>query len=273
MTDPLIRHLAALGSSFAAGPGIPPVVDRGARRSGRNYAHLVAERLGAGLTDLTVSGATTRTVVDTRQRVLWRTFPPQLPQVPSGVDLVTVTAGGNDLRYLGSMVLLGHADLLSRHRLTRPLGVRMARGGVPRVSAVDVDRASQGLVDIVTGVRARAPGARVLLVDYLTILGPQTPYSRQAPFDATTRDAIRALGAAVVDAFAVAARRSGAELVAMGERSGAHVVGSAEPWVQGFTPGSAGAFHPNAAGMSAVAEAIVEHLGGGAPSGAAEART
>jgi hypothetical protein len=32
------RHVATLGSSFAAGPGIPPIVDRFTQRSGRNYA-------------------------------------------------------------------------------------------------------------------------------------------------------------------------------------------------------------------------------------------
>ena len=53
------RHVASLGSSFAAGPGIEPAADRAARRSARNYPHLLAARLGAELTDLTVSGATT----------------------------------------------------------------------------------------------------------------------------------------------------------------------------------------------------------------------
>ncbi|MGO2537352.1 MAG: hypothetical protein ACTH8W_14405 [Brachybacterium tyrofermentans] len=57
--------LAALGSSFAAGPGIDPVVDAGAQRSAHNYAHQLAERLGARLVDRTVSGATTANIVDT----------------------------------------------------------------------------------------------------------------------------------------------------------------------------------------------------------------
>ena len=36
MTAP--RRIAALGSSYAAGPGIPPVVDRAAMRSGDHTA-------------------------------------------------------------------------------------------------------------------------------------------------------------------------------------------------------------------------------------------
>ena len=62
------RLIAALGSSFAAGPGIEPIVDAAASRSGRNYAHQLAERLGAELVDLTVSGATTANVLDTPQQ-------------------------------------------------------------------------------------------------------------------------------------------------------------------------------------------------------------
>ena len=47
-------QMVALGSSFAAGPGVEPVLDRSAMRSGRNYAHLVADALGAVLVDATL---------------------------------------------------------------------------------------------------------------------------------------------------------------------------------------------------------------------------
>lgn len=50
-------NIASLGSSYAAGPGIPPTVDRAASRSSKNYAHILAARLAARLTDLSVSGA------------------------------------------------------------------------------------------------------------------------------------------------------------------------------------------------------------------------
>jgi hypothetical protein len=60
----LIVHVVALGSSFAAGPGIDPILDRAAGRSGRKYPHLLADRLGAGITNLAVSGATTGTILE-----------------------------------------------------------------------------------------------------------------------------------------------------------------------------------------------------------------
>ncbi|KAK8039334.1 SGNH hydrolase [Apiospora rasikravindrae] len=39
-------RIASLGSSFAAGPGVPPVSDAKAARSSANYARLLSARLG-----------------------------------------------------------------------------------------------------------------------------------------------------------------------------------------------------------------------------------
>lgn len=98
------------------------------------------------------------------------------------------------------------------------------------------------------------------MVDYLTILGPDTPWSPQAPFDTETRDALRALGDDVAAAFTSAAGRTGAELVRVSERGRTHEVGNPEPWVSGLRAGSAASFHPNATGMRAVADAIIDEL-------------
>ncbi|MBZ3900360.1 SGNH/GDSL hydrolase family protein [Streptomyces griseiscabiei] len=265
MTTESVRRIAALGSSFASGPGIEPLAERRAHRSTRNYPGLLAARLGAELTDLTVSGATTETIISTPQRVMFHTFAPQLEGLPADADLVTITAGGNDLDYIGSMVRLGLAARLSSRALTRPLGAAFGKRGVPRPSEDDIDRAAAGLARIVEETRRRAKDARVLLVDYLTVLGPDTRDSRATPFDATTLKEFRRLGDDVAAVFQRAASRSGAELVAMGERSGDHALGSAEPWVNGLPARLRGstimsAFHPNSAGMQAVSDAIAEHL-------------
>ncbi|MCL2584402.1 MAG: SGNH/GDSL hydrolase family protein, partial [Streptosporangiales bacterium] len=228
------RHIASVGSSFAAGPGIEPVADRAALRSARNYPHLLAERLGAELTDLTVSGATTATILDTPQRMRGHVFPPQIQGLPGNADLVTITAGGNDLKYALSMIVSGYAGRLSSRGLTRPLGTLLGRRGVPDPEPVDVDRAAAGLARIAEAARAKAPGARVLLVDYVTVLGPGTVPDRDVPFDAVTLDALRRLGDKVAEAFAAAAARSDAELVRVSERSRDHALGSADPWASGL---------------------------------------
>ncbi|WP_436778290.1 SGNH/GDSL hydrolase family protein [Yinghuangia sp. YIM S09857] len=251
------RHLAAVGSSFAAGPGISPVVDRAAGRSGRNYAHLLAARFGARLTDLTVSGATTATILDTPQRTVWgRTFPPQADGVPADADLITVTAGGNDLGYAGGLMRVAWGGWLRSRPLTRPLG-RLAKSAPPRVDTADVQRAADGLTRVVDALRGRAPQARIVLVDYLTVLGEHTSAGADAPFTPDEISAFRDIANHLTAAFAEAAECSGADLVRASELSAGHALGSAEPWVTGFRPSMRPApFHPNARGMRALAEAI-----------------
>jgi len=262
VSTPPYRHVASLGSSFAAGPGIEPLADRGACRSARNYPHLVAERLGARLTDLTVSGATTDTILTTPQRLFTHVFPPQLQGLPADADLVTITAGGNDLRYAGSMIRFGVAGRLSRRGLTRPLGARLSQGGVPGASAADVETVARNLARIVTAVRDKASAARVLLVDYVTVLGPATVPGPQVPFDDATLGALRQLGEKVTELFAAAAAQSAADLVLASERSREHALGSPQPWVTGLVSLRAlgGAFHPNAEGMRGVADAVIDYL-------------
>ncbi|MFD9110576.1 GDSL-type esterase/lipase family protein [Streptomyces bottropensis] len=185
--------------------------------------------------------------------------------LPTDTDLVTVTAGGNDLGYIGSMVRLGTAGRLSSRPLCRPLATALKRRGVPRPSEDDIDRATANLSRVVEETRRRAKRARVLLVDYLTVIGPDTRSSRETPLDEATLGEFRRLGDQVAEVFARTAPRTGAELVTVGKRSREHALGSAEPWVSGLPErlhGSAlmGAFHPNGAGMRAVADAIAAHL-------------
>ncbi len=265
MSDPEYRHVAALGSSFASGPGIEPIEDRAARRSARNYPHLLAETLGAALTDLTVAGATTATIIDTPQRSLLRKFPPQLDRLPDTADLVTITAGGNDLNYIGSMTRLAFAARLAGNALTRPLSSLLSRSGVPAPSRDEVDLAAANLVRIVEAVTKRVAGARVVLVDYLTVIGEHTTTSGETPFPAPTLDMLRRLGDTVSEVFTLAAGRTGATLVPMRELSASHALGSADPWVTGMPArlrdlSECAPFHPNANGMRAVAAVIVDRL-------------
>ena len=254
------RRVVALGSSFAAGPGIPPVLDAAAGRSGANYPHLLADAFGAELTDLTVSGATVATILDQPQRVARSTYPPQITGVPEDADLVTVTVGGNDLGYLATMLRLAWANHLRNRWLTRPLGRRLGQGAVP---VRDPDVVVDGLRGIVEAVRTRAPGARVVLVDYLTVLEENTVLGPEAPFTPAQRTALRALGRRVCGAFAMAAQATGADLVAASELSAGHGVGTAQPWVNGFAANPRrvpSTFHPNADGMRAVADELVRRL-------------
>ena len=260
-----ITRVVALGSSFAAGPGIPPVADAAALRSRRNYPNLVATALGASLIDATVSGATTDTILRTPQRRGLRRFPPQIESIRTGseVDLVTITAGGNDLGYLASLLRAGLANRLSSRAITAPLGRRLRGSGATAVPADQVERAADGLAAIVAAVAERVPRARILLVDYLTIVGPGTRPSDAVPFTQEELERFRSTAAQLVAAFQRAEQRSVAELVRVSELSQSHALDAREPWVNGLRPFRelSSSFHPNAPGMRAVADAVLRHLG------------
>jgi lysophospholipase L1-like esterase len=261
-----VSRYVALGSSFASGPGIDPIVDPHCGRSGNNYAHLVAQRLGLELVDATSGGASVDDVLTRPQALLTgRTVPPQIEALHPDAELVTVTVGGNDVEYLLTLLRCSYrAD---------PAGAPPGAGaffGTP-VDPAAVDTALAGLpaklAGLVAAVRERAPRARVLLVDYLTVLPADGAGCATLPMSEEDLRFCAGVGRRLETATAEAARASGAELVAASAVSRDHTVCAADPWVTGWEFGDLAAggvvpYHPNAAGMRAVADLLVTRLGG-----------
>ncbi|ORX21872.1 SGNH/GDSL hydrolase family protein [Mycobacterium xenopi] len=249
-----MKRYVALGSSMAAGPGIRPRAKGapwGSGRSARNYPHLVARRLNLDLVDVTFSGATTANILAERQRGT----PPQIDALDGSEALVTITIGGNDVGYIP---LLMAAAL--------PRAARM----LPNIRALlDRDAREQALGQVGDSLRAvgaavrrRAPGARVLFVDYLTMLPPAGRSA--APLSPADADLGRHVAARLADLTAAAAEASGCELVRAGLASRDHHAWSSDPWTVGAAwplPWRTAPFHPNAAGMRAVAEMVTAQVG------------
>lgn len=252
-----MTRYVALGSSMAAGPGIRPRAAGAplpAGRSARNYPHLVAERLGFDLVDVTYSGATTANVLTDAQRGA----PPQVRALDGTEDLVTVTIGGNDVGYVPMLFAAG---------LPRWVRAVPRLGGVVRAHLDPVEREAalaqlaDSLRDVGRTIRGRSPRATVLFVDYLTLL---PPVGTPAP---PLGDADVATGRHVADTLerltAEAAAATGCGLVRVAEPSRPHHAWSAEPWTTGFglpLPGRPAPLHPNASGMRAVADLVVTQL-------------
>lgn len=250
----------ALGSSMAAGPGIAPRVPGSPRRAGRstrNYPHLVAGALDLDLTDVTYSGATTANLLSEPQHGT----PPQVDTLRGDETLVTITIGGNDIGYVP---LLMAASLPPMVRRLPVLGPRIhdlldARERERALGELEVSLHTVGET-----VRARAPQARVLFVDYLTLLPPATqPAPPLAPVNA---DLGRHLAARLQELTAAAAADTCCEMVAVGAASQEHHAWSNQPWTVGARlprRRRPAPFHPNAAGMAAVAEMVVSRVRSG----------
>ncbi|AEF41253.1 SGNH/GDSL hydrolase family protein [Hoyosella subflava] len=265
MPPPAYQHIVALGSSFASGPGIAPYADKTAWRSKLNYPSILADLLGAKLTDRSSSGVTTAHISRQRQRTGLTTRSPQLDRFPSDADLVTLTAGGNDLGYIGGMIKLACAGRLT-NPLLRPVARLLRHGSPVAVTESDVANVAEAIARIVSAVRDEAPNARIVLVEYLTVVGPDTvPLTRDVPLTQAQLSEFRLVADSLVRVFAEAASLSGADVVPMSEISAAHALGSEDPWVVGMPDKLTDLirhppFHPNAAGMEATALAIADHL-------------
>lgn len=258
-------HIAALGSSFAAGPSIPPQINAAARRSGANYPSLLASALDAKLTDLSASGATLLNVLSEPQQCLLATLPPQIDQLPVDVDVVTLTAGGNDLGYSAGMI--GDAATLTvndKDLLGMMLeGMGLKKEGV--VGAVGADEVRDRFVRIIDAIKQKAPKARIFLVEYLSIFGSETKEAGDQPLGSEKVEVYKKMAAELQRAYReAAAQREGVELVGIAEMSEGHALGSKQPWMTGYTAEllmKGGApYHPNAAGHKAVAQELVRRV-------------
>jgi hypothetical protein len=114
----------------------------------------------------------------------------------------------------------------------------------------------------VGAIRARAPQATIVLVDYLTILPPDDSPITGRP-DAATADWARDTARRLSATFHAAAEAEGCEFLAVGDASRDHHAWAAEPWTRRFHLSLRGGapYHPNAAGMRAVAGLLGEVLG------------
>jgi lysophospholipase L1-like esterase len=257
MPVPAGSRYVAMGSSFAAGPGLLSRVPGSPRRAGRstgNYAHMVARALGLDLHDVTFSGATTGDILGPSAAGQ----PAQLDVVTPGTSLVTITAGGNDVGFVPRLTL---ASLPWPLRSLPRVRARVAELGDTRATDERFVQLERNLAAIAGRLRERAPACRVLLVDYLTILPPAggAPGAPPPPGIAAWGRAVAARLAATTQAAADAA---GWDYVAASAASADHHAWSATPWTRGFHLSLRGGapYHPNPAGMAAVAGLVLAAL-------------
>jgi len=250
----------ALGSSFGAGPGIEPRAPDSpsmCMRSANNYAHQLAARRHLELTDMTCSGATALHVLEGGQYFQ----APQLDALRPETELVTLTAGGNDIGYLPNLIAWScpRAEVPMIGRLAcNPI----ADAEVDRRLAVLPERFEQ----IGREVHRRAPHATFVIVDYTTVLPEVGACPERLPLsDAELRRA-RFVEGELRRITAEAAAKAGAILVRASDVTKGHDVCSAEPWVFGFSFAKQPSglqimpYHPTEDAMRAIAAAIEKAL-------------
>ena len=256
-----VDHYVALGDSYTAGPGIPNQIPDaiGCGRSDHNYPHLVAAALAVSeFTDVSCGSATTDHMTEAQPLPDGLTNGPQLDALTPAVDLVTLGIGGNDIGFgeiiancVARSVLLPVTAPCRQHYTSQgdELGARIA-ATAPKVAAV------------LAGIRARAPGARVLVVGYPVILpaaGPGCwPLMPIAVGDVAW---LRTVEGQLNTMLAEQASAAGATYVDTYTSSVGHDVCRlpGTKWVEGLVPTApASPVHPNALGMANTAQEVLK---------------
>lgn len=244
----------AMGSSFAAGPGLPPYVEGAAARcarSTRNYAHLLAARRGLSLRDVSCSAATTAALLQP-----WQELPAQIEALGPETKLVSITIGGNDLGYVGSLLWASCQQLAAEGRVP----AARCRPTTAGADAASLAALQAALRAVVAAVRSRSPRATLVLVDYLQLL-PEQGGCALTPLSAAQADEARRSAQALAALTQALAQESGVLLLRASALSASHHVCADQPWVWGYPATDGGApYHPNAQGMQAVAEALDQLL-------------
>ncbi|MBT0568525.1 SGNH/GDSL hydrolase family protein [Williamsia sp. CHRR-6] len=253
-----IRYVA-LGSSYAAGPDSHGIVDEKCLRTANDYPHQVAAAWRMDLTDVTCSGSTIDNILSMPQRN--RAQAPQIEAVTADTDLVTITTGGNDVNYIGRLtsasclnVLQTDASQILSQRCRPQTNLPDATDPATQLDYRELER---GLVQVVAAVKARAPKAVVMIVDYL----PVVDVSRTCASVPLTREQLVQTVQtynALIGATRAAAAASGALLVDASAQGANHTACSAEPWVYGYRRPAP--YHPNRAGRQAMAGMVIDAL-------------
>ena len=250
-------YYVALGSSFAAGLGLgrrapgSPIVSK---RSQNGYPQQLARMLEVpSFTDMTSSGATIRQVLNGGQMYLG----PQVDALGPDTRLVTLTAGGNDIRYVGDLLFLAYRN---RRGVVGCLLKAFWKGPKP-VGERDLPALSADMRATLHEIRLRSPKAHIVVATYPTILPTSNVCMRLGLTDEQA-SLMRPVGESLAEITRVAANEAGATLVDMATLSVEHDVCSAEPWVNGPYPktGTGFAFHPTFAGAQATAHAIFRRI-------------
>lgn len=248
----------AMGSSFAAGPGIsdyyetPPTP---CARSTGNYAHLLAGRLNLALTDVSCSGATTAHLTGRRAVPQGPSLPPQLDALTPDTRLVTVTIGGNDILYISRLSAAG-CNMLAATSFDKE-----KCPGVPPPDETAYAALAASMDGIAKEVRRRSPDARLIFVDYLTILPASGDCEALRLFDFDAKDS-REVARRLAAITAQVAANNAADVVKASDMSADHNACSADPWMNGYPvwDKSGTPLHPNAKGMIAIADALEKLL-------------
>jgi len=237
-----VQDYVALGDSYAAGIGGGAYLNEDCLRSANAYSELADDlKTVRDATNVACGGATTQQVVQT-----------QLGLLDKKTDLVTITAGGNDLGFGTLAAACGPA-------LLDPAAATACFGALAEAQAkIDSGVLRQDLVAMIQAVQAAAPKADIVVTGYPYLFEPipVDPNNPASVFIQQANYLVSELNA-TIEAAALA---TGAEYVDVTDEFAGHGISLLpnDSWIN-FDPTALDSFenlHPNAEGYEAYFAAL-----------------
>ena len=244
-------YYVALGSSYAAGLGLGPRAPGSpivSARTVNGYPQQLARLLKVpSFTNMSSSGSTVRHVLHGGQILLG----PQIDALGPDTRLVTLTAGGNDVGYVGDLTAMAYSN---RGGIIGTLvGVFWNRA--KPVAERKFSDLENNLTATLFEIRRRSPSARIVVATYPTIL-PDSGTCAALGISEGQAELMRAVGLKLADTTRTAAVKAGVTIVDVASLSHGHDACQNDPWVNGLRPKAGADFHPTLAGARATAQAV-----------------
>ena len=257
-TNPTPLQYVALGDSYGAGSGVlPPDLNAPVEclRSSRNFAHVIASKVGAHLTDVTCGGADTTHFFAAQ----YQDAPPQLDALSKSTQLVTMTIGGNNNGvFVGTIVSCVSSGLAA-------LGQGTPCKDKYGASFEDTIRTKTypSLVAALKAAQQRAPRARIAITGYPWIVPSTQGCFDKLPVAPGDIPYVRHIQWTLNDAVRRAAVATGTTYIDLNTVSDGH--DACKPigtrWVEPILQGTnAVVVHPNALGEASIAERVMKVL-------------
>ena len=224
----------ALGDSYAAGQGAGPYQDA-CYRSENTYSELAADDKAIKLvTNAACSGKTTQQVVST-----------QLRQLNRSTELVTITAGGNNLGFGDIITNCGAA------MIDPTAAAECYRVSTDATAMIVSGQLAGEVASMIQSVKAAAPNAKIVVTGYPYLYDPISAglTDPMSLFIYQATDLADGLNGSI----ALAAGATGVQYVDVRAAFLGHGINTADPWINLDLAnlGSPDNFHPNAEGYQA----------------------
>jgi lysophospholipase L1-like esterase len=254
--------VVALGDSYTAGGILPLNVlaqPPGCLRSTKAYPVLVADALGAPLTDVACTNAGVKDMTGTQKTYLG-TNRAQLTALAPDDRAVLLTLSGDDTGFLN--VLQECMRLSPTQPSGSPCEAHYTQGGTDQLAA-NVTAEGPKMAQVLAAIAARAPKARIVMVGYPDMFPQSGGCWPAVPLTNGDIAYLRGIELKINAMLAAEAQAAGDTFVNTYAPTIGHDICQPESVrdIEGLIPGSLTLpFHPNTKGQAAMASAVLAAL-------------